>query len=52
MKKIKYKIVCNMCGWKGNEEDLKYGEDKEGYFHGCPKCNTDHYLMDKEQQNG
>ena len=43
------KIRCNMCWWHGNEEDLIKGKDKEGNFDGCPKCMTDHYLMNLEK---
>lgn len=35
-----------MCYWVGIEEDLIRLTDKEGAFDGCPKCKTDHYLMD------
>jgi len=37
-----------MCTWEGNEEDLVLFEDEDGLGKGCPKCETDGYLMDLE----
>ena len=42
------KIKCNMCGWKGKDEDLVMFKDKDGFGQRCPKCKTDAYLMDIE----
>ena len=43
-------VRCNMCDWEGEEEDLILGEDEDGYFKGCPNCNTDYYLMDIDKE--
>ena len=43
------KVRCTMCEWEGTDEDLMFGEDDRGYFHGCPHCHTDAYLMDAEE---
>ena len=43
-------VKCVMCEWQGVEEDLIFGEDEEGGFHGCPKCKTDNYLMDVDYE--
>jgi hypothetical protein len=39
-------IRCNKCYWAGIEDELKSLVDDDGYFLGCPKCETDAYLMD------
>jgi Zn finger protein HypA/HybF involved in hydrogenase expression len=53
------KVRCNNCYWSGDEEDLEdfsepnliNEEDKTLYFYkGCPKCKTDEYLMDIEDE--
>jgi hypothetical protein len=41
-------LKCNMCGWRGEEEDLVSFEDEDGFGKGCPTCENDHYLMDVE----
>ena len=47
-------IRCNNCYWRGrDDEDLYFFEDKsfpENSFSGCPKCETDEYLMDIEDK--
>tara|TARA_B100001094_G_scaffold92477_2_gene88371 strand:- start:8195 stop:8326 length:132 start_codon:yes stop_codon:yes gene_type:complete len=40
-----------MCIWKGEEEDLVLFEDGDGFGKGCPKCETDAYLMDVRGEN-
>ncbi len=42
-------VRCNKCMWKGEEEDLVMFEDEDGFGKGCPKCETDAYLMDLEE---
>ena len=42
-------VKCNLCGWKGTDEDLERGEDEQGSFDGCPICTTDAYLQDQEK---
>jgi len=48
------KVKCNMCGWKGDEDDLEHipdGFSKAGdrmWQDACPTCKTDEYLMDVE----
>ena len=32
--------------------DLEWQQDKDGYYWGCPKCKTDDYLMDIEENEG
>ena len=44
-------VKCNMCGWRGEEEDLVMFEDEDGFGKGCPKCETDAYLMDLEAES-
>jgi len=44
-------VRCNMCIWKGEEEDLVLFEDGDGFGKGCPKCETDAYLMDVRGEN-
>ena len=39
-------VRCNTCMWQGEEEDLVLFEDEDGLGKGCPKCETDEYLMD------
>ena len=41
-------LRCNMCMWEGEEEDLVMFKDEDGFGKGCPICQTDHYLMDIE----
>ena len=41
-----YRVRCNKCMWEGEEEDLVMFEDEDGFGKGCPKCETDAYLMD------
>ncbi len=37
---------CNNCmTYFESDDDLIDGEDEDGAFKGCPKCNTDKYLM-------
>ena len=43
---IRLEVRCNMCMWKGEEEDLVRFEDEDGFGKGCPKCETDGYLID------
>ena len=51
-------VICNNCLWEGVEEELKTFVDLSdenigheiGYVRGCPICETDHYLMDIEQE--
>lgn len=38
-------VWCHNCNTLYREEDLELMEDHNGYFHGCPKCNTDEFLM-------
>ena len=47
-KMLDTRVRCNMCTWEGNEEDLVLFEDEDGFGKGCPKCETDAYLMDLE----
>jgi len=42
-------VRCNMCMWEGEEEDLVMVKDEDGFGKGCPKCETDAYLMDLEE---
>jgi len=48
------KVRCNMCEWKGDEDELELlpdGFSKLGdrmWMNGCPTCKTDEYLMDIE----
>ncbi len=42
-------VRCNKCMWEGEEEDLVMYEDEDGFGKGCPKCETDAYLMDLEE---
>ena len=42
-------VRCNKCMWEGEEEDLVMFEDEDGFGKGCPKCETDAYLMDLEE---
>ncbi len=42
------RVRCNMCMWEGNEEDLVLFEDEDGLWEGCPKCETDVYLINLE----
>lgn len=42
------RVRCNMCMWEGNEEDLVLFEDEDGFGKGCPKCETDGYLINME----
>ena len=44
-------VRCNKCMWKGEEEDLVMFEDEDGAGKGCPKCETDAYLMDLDELN-
>lgn len=44
-------VTCNNCDWEGNESDLIQGKDEEGYFNGCPNCETDSYLMDLDNSD-
>jgi hypothetical protein len=44
-----YRVRCNKCMWEGEEEDLVMFEDEDGFGKGCPKCETDAYLMDVEE---
>ena len=39
-------IRCNKCYWTGTDEELKSLVDDDGYFLGCPNCETDGHLMD------
>lgn len=42
-------VRCNKCGWSGEEADLVMAndaEDGELTNAACPKCLTDHYLID------
>ena len=39
-------VRCNTCMWEGEEEDLVLFEDEDGLGKGCPKCETDGYLID------
>lgn len=49
-------LICNNCFWEGDEEELKTFVDLSDndndheihYFSGCPNCETDKYLMNKE----
>ena len=40
-------VLCNECGWTGDEDDLVWCKDKEepdnreGDFKGCPICKDD-----------
>lgn len=38
-------VECNMCMWVGNGEDLVLFKDKNSVETGCPKCETDAYLI-------
>ena len=33
-----------------NFREITTQEDEDGYFQGCPTCNTDGYLMDVESE--
>ena len=44
-----YRVRCNKCMWEGEEEDLVMFEDEDGFGKGCPKCETDAYLIDVEE---
>ena len=44
-------VRCNKCMWEGEEEDLVMFEDEDGFGKGCPKCETDAYLMDLEAES-
>ncbi|MEC0276852.1 hypothetical protein [Peribacillus frigoritolerans] len=48
---IKMKCRCNMC-WSHfkDDDELELLKDEKEYFHGCPKCKTDGYLMDLEDK--
>lgn len=40
-------IRCSNCGEEFEDEgDLMFMEDELGEFLGCPRCETDEYLMD------
>jgi hypothetical protein len=47
-------VRCNMCYWKGEEDDLEILEDgldvigDKVYMKACPKCLTDDYLIDMD----
>lgn len=42
-----YQTRCNNCyTYFVNDNGLELFKDNEGYFKGCPKCETDAYLMD------
>jgi len=45
---INFVVGCNKCMWEGEEEDLVMFEDEDGFGKGCPKCETDAYLMGLE----
>ena len=45
-------VRCNKCTWEGEEENLVMFEDEDGFGKGCPKCETDAYLMDLELDSG
>ena len=47
-KMLDTRVRCNMCMWEGNEEDLVLFEDEDGLWEGCPKCETDVYLINLE----
>ena len=48
---MKYAIRCNKCGWLGNDDDLKYINDENDSFDGCPNCNDDKDLMDLDEES-
>ena len=57
-------VRCNMCvslyfdpSTDEQSKDISYPDlekqqDKDGYYWGCPKCKTDDYLMDIEENEG
>lgn len=50
---IEADVRCNMCGWHGEDADLVMANDsQDGELTkaACPKCLTDHYLMDFPDQ--
>lgn len=39
-------VQCNMCMWRGDEDDLTLEKEEDETFKACPNCKTDAYLMD------
>jgi len=44
-------VRCNMCMWAAAAADLVLFKDEDGFGKGCPKCETDAYLMDVRGEN-
>ncbi len=45
-------VRCNMCGWTGDDADLQLvaADSSDGEpSRPCPRCKTDHYLMDLDK---
>lgn len=51
LKEMLPEVTCNNCDWEGKENELIQGKDEEGYFNGCPNCETDSFLMDLDNSD-